>query len=68
MGFEPTPSAVQSQIHNVAIVRSYSKSAAKIVLCRWKHPRLFADVRVGWCTIGVHQLPVYRCADIGLHG
>jgi hypothetical protein len=29
MGFEPTPSAVQSQIHNIVVVRRCSKTPAK---------------------------------------
>ena len=28
---------------------------AKSPFCLWQHSRLFAVVRVGWCTIGVRE-------------
>jgi hypothetical protein len=52
-GFEPLTSAVQRQIHNVAIVRLRSKSAAKLRIYLLKYSWVFAVVRVGWCITGV---------------
>src|SRR5215204_1346643 len=55
-GFEPPTSAVQSQIHNVVVVRYCSE-----ILANWHiHPfalsSLFAIVCAGWCTTGVNKL------------
>ncbi len=49
-GFEPLTSAVQSQIHNVVVVRGCSEIPA---LPWWHTSWVFAVVRVGWCTTGV---------------
>src|SRR5215217_406833 len=54
-GFEPLTSAVQSQSHNVAIVRQCSKSAAKSRIYLQEYSCMFAVVRVGWCTTGVNE-------------
>ena len=52
-GFEPLTSAVQSQIQDVVAVRRCSKIPAKWCFCLWRRSWSFADVHVGWCTIGV---------------
>ena len=55
MGFEPTPSAVQSQIHIIVDVRRCSEMPAKRPI-RLKYASLsFAIVRVGWCTTDVNS-------------
>ena len=54
-GFEPLTSAVQSQIHNILVVRYCSEMPAKLSICLWKHSWLFVVVRVGWCTTGVYR-------------
>jgi hypothetical protein len=46
-GFEPLTSAVQSQIHNVVVVRRCSEMPAKPLIYLWKHSWVFAVVRVG---------------------
>jgi len=53
-GFEPLTSAVQSQIHNVVVVRCCLRMPAKSCIFLWEHPCSFAAVRVGWCTTGVN--------------
>jgi hypothetical protein len=58
MGFEPTPSAVQSQIQNVVVVRRCSKTPANKHILSSRLSCLFADVRVGWCTTGVLDVRV----------
>ena len=54
-GFEPLISAVQSQIHNVVVVRLRSEIAAKWRILSENVSCSFAAVRVGWCTTGVNE-------------
>jgi hypothetical protein len=54
-GFEPLTSAVQSQIHNVVVVRWSSESAANKHILSCELSCLFAAVHVGWCTTGVNR-------------
>jgi hypothetical protein len=57
-GVEPLTHAVQSQIHNVVIVRRCSKTLANKHILSSRSSCLFADVRVGWCTTGVQDVRV----------
>src|SRR5918998_3286384 len=54
-GVEPLTSAVQSQIHNVVVVRRCSKTPANKHILTSALSCLFAVVRVGWCTTGVSE-------------
>src|SRR5215211_1353765 len=54
-GFEPLTSAVQSQGHNVVVVRWRSQIPAKWRIFLQTCSCLFAVVRVGWCTTGVQE-------------
>jgi hypothetical protein len=49
-GFEPLTSAVQRQIYNVVVVRCRSEIPANASFLLFWYSRLFAVVRVGWCT------------------
>src|SRR4028118_913884 len=62
-GFEPLTSAVQSQSAITVDVRCCSEIPAKSRIRLWKHSWMFAVVRVGWCTTGVHQ-PTRTDAEI----
>jgi hypothetical protein len=55
-GFKPLTSAVQSQIHIIVDVRRCSEMPAKRPIRLHNASRLFAIVRVGWCTTGVNEL------------
>jgi hypothetical protein len=54
-GFEPLTSTVQSQIYNFVAVRWCSEISAKWCILSEDVSCLFAVVRVGWCTTGVHE-------------
>src|SRR5918995_6049429 len=45
----------ESQNHIIAHVRRCSKTPAKRPILSGNVPRLFAIVRVGWCTTGVNE-------------
>ena len=62
-GFEPLTSAVQSQTHNVVVVRWRSEMPANPRILSFVPPPLPVFVRVGWCTTGVNEY--WRAAPQG---
>ena len=54
-GFEPLTSAVQSQIHDVAVVRRCSKIPANKHILSSRLSCVFVIIRMGWCTTGVNE-------------
>ena len=62
-GFEPLTSSASIQCNYTAAVRQCLKTPAKQRVFLLGSPRLFAVVRVGWCTNGVLNAP-HKTAEL----